>query len=256
MNKLVWSKTGDNIDLSPCNYPVYEYLVNILRQKNTKYKTSIQEIESMVQELEILFETISQNSLLKLGKPLFNNMTIDPFDQLTLNKAHNLLILSQIDNPEHCSTEWETRSRINKLIHALEKVFNKLQLDAVDGNYDFPNVFDTRSISGFQSANLAFEYHFFGRSMFDKWNNFDDNIDDVELNDFRTFNTQLVLGFKKSWSSTMPIEYEQWANKLNVEPIAPVIALANIKDLEVHLKTYRELMYRNCKIQDNFIILE
>jgi hypothetical protein len=253
--QIVWNKTGDSIKIDLCQPLLYEYLIDTLSKNSTVYTANIEEIDSTVAELNSLINKLSNSTKEKFGHSEFEEIFIDPFDQGTLNKAHNVLILTQSLYPNFADEHWEIRSNINQLIHNLEKTFNRLNLDALNGNYHFDNPFNITDISNFHVANLSFEYNHHGRSLINKWEYFDDNIFDVETNDFRTLNTKLVLSIKRPMTLSIPYEYQEWADKLGVIPIAPLIPLANIQKLNENLSVYREVIYKNLMLKNNFIVL-
>jgi hypothetical protein len=144
--------------------------------------------------------------------------------------------------------------QINHAVHKLESKFNQINFEISNGSWqEFSNIFDryilTNSIANF---NLTFNH--LGRTLYDKFHTFDLNLEHDDENSF-----DQLLGFvdlKLLPAQTIPLsqEYQQWCRTMNQVVCGNNLTLGNIPDLHERLTEYRQLIYKNLKSNNNFLI--
>lgn len=254
MSKLVWSSTGDEISLIPCNNELYEYFVAQLRLSNTNRYIAqyIDHTELFVQLDESLF-VVNKILTSKLKLDIFDIIEPNWHDQDLLNRLHRswVKLHQQYPNINSICEGIEEGSgihlnRLNKLIHSAEQQFDSLSL--VNDTDSFENIFDyDLTMQGI--AGLMINYNNLGRSTFNKWLNFDNNYEDSDTNNFKEIYTELTLSLSRPRVYGIPKEFPhtQWQNDK--------IGLANFDKLEENLLNYRQLIYKNFRLASNFIEL-
>lgn len=260
MAKLVWTVSGDEIPLTPCNNALYEYFVNQLDVHGVnRYSCKPVDIDSSINELEHCLHGV--NSILTSKFNLTSLIIEEPnwLDQNLINELHRRWVKLHCDYPsiEVLCEQIDSGSsdkfyRINKLLHHLESAFDSVNL--TNDLKFFPNIFD-EDITTFGKTNLMIDFNNLGRTTFNKWVNFDSVVNDVDTNDFNELWTALTLNLSKPYSSTPPNEYVEWASRHNRRPSGESVGLANIIGLEDKLLEYREVVTRNSHVSNNYITL-
>lgn len=253
MPKLVWTLTGDEIPLIPCNNELYEYFVSQLKlNKVNKY------VAPWIDYSELMFnlnESYSVINLLLKNKIHCNTLDeVEPnwLDQKFLNRLHrNWVKLNQIHPniaellekfQEGASRHWH---RFNKLIHDMEESFDEFQL--VNDIKSFENIFD-RDLTMIGIAGLRIDYSNLGRSTLNKWTLYD-NGHEFDTNNFKEIYSELILSLARPRTHSIPLEYN------NDQLLGDKIGLANFDRLEDNLLNYRQLVYKNFRLESNFIEL-
>jgi len=254
MPKLVWTLSGDEIPLIPCNNELYEYFVSQLNTFN------INNYSAMSIDHSELFAQFDEavSVLNKVLKDKFKCLIFDLkdpnwHDQTLLNQLHRDWVKLHQAYPT-ITTLLETIEpgssiymyRLNKLIHNMEQQFDRF--DLVNDVVSFENIFDydltTCGLDG-----LMINYNNLGRSSLNKWLNFDIVDDDSDTNNFKEIYTELTLSLSRPRSYTLPAEYKK--NSL----LGDNIGLANFDKLEENLLNYRQLVYKNFRLPSNLIEL-
>lgn len=262
MAKLIWTTTGDEIDILPVDYKVYEYFVENLNQTQQNcYKTEL-DLEQPIAELNNYLTTVNNLFKTKFNIGLLDIDNIDLLNQTHLNSLHQRWVELHLQYPEieNLSEKISPGTKIqlykiNKLIHRLEESFNLINFETPDPNVNFHNPFGP-TILNFDSANIRIDYNNLGRSTYNKWQNFDEQFTGVDLNDFKELYTSITVTLTKPTSSTAPKEYTDWAICHNIQPHGSRLNLAIFDKLEENLLKYRKLFYKNSRITSNYFILK
>lgn len=253
MPNLVWTLTGDEIPLIPCNNELYEYFVSQLdAHRVNRYCAPYTDHSDMFDQFNEAVSTL--NTVLKNKFKCSTFDLTDPnwHDQTLLNQLHREWVKLHQQYPSIGSIIERTEPgssiylyRLNKLIHAMEQQFDQFQL--INDTVSFDNVFDydltTCGLDG-----LMINYNNLGRSSFNKWLNFD-SIEDSDTNNFNEIYTELTMSLARPRSYPVPKEYNN--NRL----LGDKIGLANFDKLEENLLHYRQLVYKNFRIASNIIEL-
>ena len=254
MHKLVWSSTGDEISLIPCNIDLYQYFVEQLNllDRNRYISMHIDHTDLFAQ----LNESLSVvNRLLKEKFKIFCFDIPDPnwHDQRLLNQLHREWVTLYQTHPQ-ISTICESIEsgssfhfyQLNKSIHSAEQQFDSFTL--INDIASFENIFD-KDLTMQGVAGLSINYNNLGRSTFNKWINFDTAITDSDTNNFKEIYTELTMSLARPRVYGVPKEFGQ--QRLQGDRIG----LANFDRLEDNLLNYRQLVYKNFRLESNFIEL-
>jgi len=256
--KLVWDKTGDFINLEILNHKVFQFLIEYWKSNNsnkflphTKFSLDIT-YKKLKKSLKIT------NKILKFFK--IDDLEIDlNLDQNTLNLLHEKWVILQRKHPmisALCEKKFEGGKfhfdNINHQIHILENGFNFLignnDLTAIKNNFD--------DITTFNFANIYLEYKNPGRQTFDKWINYDNNVYDIDKNDFSEFYGFVNINLNRPYKKLPPPEYIKWCQDRKINAYGDKISLANFENLEYNIKTYRELFLKNFTLSNNYVSFE
>jgi hypothetical protein len=248
--KLVWQKTGDFIDCDPIDYSFVEFWLD--NQNNFEWNTtSCFPQQELIDELTILIDRVHIN-LNKLKISLIDTPA-DFVCQNTLNTLHRNWVQLHLTHPNISNlfgSEFKIDiERINKALHELEESWN-----LVIKSEQLPFVNTHRIPMNFGDSNIKILYANLGRSTYNKWLNFDDNVTDVDTNNYNEINPLLLLKLNRSHSTTPPLEYANWCSKHQVRPTPDKILLANFKDLASKQDTYRSLFMKNFVLNNNDVI--
>lgn len=142
---------------------------------------------------------------------------------------------------------------VNMTVHRLENIFsNNREYSSINkwADLGFENPFIESMTSNLDRVNFSFGYTYVGRQYYDKWLNWDTDLEcsdhyNYELLEW-SFNLNLGRPQTHEWSS----EFIQWTKKTNAKPISTQLPIANIINLENNLTTYRKMLYRNAKQQN------
>lgn len=255
MSKLIWTATGDTIDLVVDNHEVYDYFLTNINASNTNryhlvdfdYKSIRDELLDKFQQLQSFFRT-------KLRDNTFE-FDIDPSNQQDLNHLHRTWVKYHQKYPNIGKLfDQQILSRINKLIHAIEELSQEFLISTDKPEYCFENIFGV-GILQHGIFNLSVEFNNLGRYTFNKWVN-GDNVEDTDTNNFKDFYTTLKICVRPPELFPLPIEYQNWCKKLNIDCVGSQLPLANFDNIDNNLLKYRQLVLRNSLVENNFIILE
>jgi hypothetical protein len=143
---------------------------------------------------------------------------------------------------------------INVKIHNLEHIFNNLNYESNTHEWiEFPNQ-ALKSILTNDKCNLRFGFSHLGRSLYQKFCTFDN---DLEFNDENSYDQLLkFLTLNMEPPQTIPLskEYVTWCNRHNRIPIGDYLNIANIVDLNRYLTSYRKIIFQNDLQKNNFSI--
>lgn len=263
MAKLVWVITGDEVEIQPVDPQIYEYFVSNLDQnQQNRYRTRSLELARSIAELTNCLTEVGNLLQTKFGINSWSTDSVDLLDQACLNHLHTTWVNLHLQYPGIASLSdkilpgtGDQLYRINKLIHALEESFNLLHFETPEPATNFSNPFGP-GILNFDSSGIRVDYNNLGRSTFNKFKNFDDQINGPDLNDFSEIYTSITVSLARPYTGTAPKEYIDWANSHNIQPHGSTLNLAQFDKLEENLLKYRKLFYKNSCITDNYFTLK
>jgi hypothetical protein len=263
MAKLVWEKTGDVIDINPVNHEVYAYFVENLNQHNQNfYKLQSLELENQISDLTDHLITVDTFFQTKFNIQRWDLSDIDLLDQCQLNRLHRVWVELHLQYPNIADLSDQINPgmaiqlhKINKGIHKLEESFNWLSCRTPDSTVSFFNPFGTK-ILNFDTAGIQVDYNNLGRSTYNKWKNFDNQVDSNDTNDFKEMYTSIIVSLAPPATGVAPKEYMSWAKDHNIQPHGSTLNLAQFDKLEENLLKYRKLFYKNSSITDNYFTLK
>jgi len=138
---------------------------------------------------------------------------------------------------------------VNISVHHLESAFNKLNLEfRADQKWNvFDNPFAKTMVSNNDIVNFSFGYTYVGRQYYDKFCNFDT---DLQYNDHYNYET-LELAFQLDLAKPQTVPYSKefikWASDHNVSPVTTQLPIANLANIDSNLFEYRKILYRNSR---------
>ena len=90
-----------------------------------------------------------------------------------------------------------------------------------------------------------------GRSSWNKFINWDNNIVDTDTNDFECLSGRIELNLNRPLTIDPPIDYVNWCQTHGVPAAGKCISLGNIVDLDRDLSQIRKILVRNIHEQTN-----
>jgi hypothetical protein len=240
--KLVWSTTGDEIEIVPSYQKLCDLYTDVVQEKNTFFcadqKISVDHIQLYHHNLNNVLEHLSVlgiNHQFEIG---------DPFDQQHLNRQHKAWVAVQQKYPRISevlgkgAVYWHA---INKSIHACEEMWQQTWKNK-HTNWLAPNPY--KHILSFSTNNVRLHYADLGRSTFNKFENHDNDLEDAS--DYSQISGEIVIDLSRPIDYTPPNSYIRWCMDRGLKEIpGKYMNLGNIKDLEPRQEDYRRILFRN-----------
>jgi hypothetical protein len=258
MSRLVWTNTGDTIELNPIDGDVYNYFVEQLNQRSINHYTMPDlGYDFLSKELVTKFDQVQKLFRNKLKSSAFD-FEFDSGNQEHLNTLHRHWVKVHQEFP-NIGKLFDTQipgvlDRINKLVHAIEESTYKFEIESLDSTMIIPNPFGT-DILKHGIFNVSISFNNLGRSSYHKWVN-NDTIHDTDTNNFFEFHTTLMLKTLPPVKQSNPPEYQTWCDQHGLPCVGSQMPLANFDKLDNNMLQYRQLFYKNSLIENNFITLE
>lgn len=257
MYKIVFSKTGDYINIVVENKELLEYWLSELKRTNK----DIFKLQSSTfsDNTELSKNVITVNSILSKFKiEPFPDSTNNWLDQSELNRLHEQWVKMQHLYPNIVNLlrkipkGLENFNRINTLIHKIEK---KVEIEYIN---DTELVWQTKNIFGPGIAklgmwNIQISHQNLGRTTFSKWQNYDDNVVDQDTNNYTHLGGLIQINLARPYTVNFPIEYLKWCEKFKITPYGQLLPIGNF-DLDI--TTSRILFHKNVGIENNTISFE
>lgn len=255
--QLVWESTGDSLDIVGEDSRVIDYWIE---QINLSNKNSFELVDGSIVDndsIKMLSDNIRDinNILIKFKiEPLIDN-TLDFLNQDNLNKAHEkwvklhhkhkiISLLSKFKG-----NELKKFRDINNLIHEIEKP------TIIKYDNDFVNVWQVKNPFGsdilkFGTWQVELHYQNLGRSTYEKWLNFDNNLVDSDTNNFTHFGGKIHFYIGKPFAYHAPEEYVKYCSTNNVTPYGNKLPIGNFTE---SITTLRHVFNKNVGIKNNRI---
>lgn len=142
----------------------------------------------------------------------------------------------------------------NPHIHVLEGVFDNIRFTVSDSwTKIVDNPFDKKLLTN-NHANLCISFNHLGRTLYNKYQNFDEDLKFDDENSFNELLGDVTLSFKPSQTIPLSAEYVAWCKKNNREPIGHNLNIGNIPDLYRNVSKYRILVFKNLLAKNKFSI--
>lgn len=288
---LTFDDTGDSIPFVAVNPDILEYYTDALNRENSNKFFSIDQtapnISRSIDSLIDIVEQVNQWPIEILENRITELTTLDCLDQHLLNYLHANWVNSQKtlydiqEKRSRYSSEITERihdmypdeiskapigdilkklnldnlyDQINTRIHTIETCFAYMKFSCNQKKwFDVINPFGKDRITN-NITNLEISFNHLGRSLHDKFCNFDL---DLEFNDENSFDQLLgFVGLRLIPPQTIPLsqEYISWCTKHGKVPSGVRISLGNIPDLDKKLLDYRKIILRNLKSSNAFFI--
>lgn len=241
--KLVWSSTGDEIDIVPSYQKLCDLYLDVVQDKNAFfcYEQSIEpdHIQSYHTHLSSVLEQLAVVGIaheFELG---------EPFDQQHLNRQHRAWVTIQQKYPRlpdilgPNAVHWHA---LNKCIHACEEMWQQTWKNT-HTSWLAPNPY--KNMLSFSIANVRIHYADLGRSTFNKFQNYDNDLG-TDTSDYAQLSGELVISLSRPLDYTPPSSYIRWCLERGLKEVpGRCLNLGNIKDLEARQEDYRRILFRN-----------
>ena len=261
LGKLIWETSGDEI-LFKITFPdLFEYYLDQLKQKNSnnffcrKKKFS----NDLISALQHSIQNVEQ---LKDKLPfVIDDWSGDVLDQNYLNKLHRDWVKTGITYPKIISLLRVMKNadvhyrNINLDLHNLESSFNYEFVNYNTDPFQVENIFG-KKITGFDFNNLMLGFDNLGRSTWEKFKNWDNNVNDTDTNDYQMLGGIVNFSLSRPLTRQPPLNYVEWCQYHNVEVTGTSISLGNIVDLNKKLTDIRKILIRNTDEQNNQFFFE
>jgi hypothetical protein len=257
--KIVWSSTGDWLDLDPTNYDLVAYWINSLDrdQINTFHLGQSQFDLNWPAALRIHIQTIDTFLRDKLKiTALSNFQEQNLIDQTVLNELHRTWVKLLVDYPKlvnvmlhdtHNELHYHW-NQVNKKLHLIEESFQSLYV--AKEYWETPNIFGT-DILNFNIQQIQLTFSQAGRSTFNKWKIFDFNMTDTDTNDFFNIGSEVLINLNNPESHEAPKEYVDFCNANSIPVTGRYLNLANFKNYAADLTNIRHVYLRNIAHENN-----
>ena len=250
---LVFTKSGDTIKLVSHNAKLVNYYIESLNNKNKNnfqiYNNNLIDnicyLEQCVEEINFYFSSKLNCKTFSefIGLPLYN--------QNTLNKLHMVWVKFQLHNERAIKLLYKAdnilmkRFRdINNILHNIEDTKFKVSNFNSFDMWSTENIFGT-DIIDFNHYNVEIQFNNLGRSTYEKWKNHDNNIDDIDTNDFQLLSGELLLRTDKPYNQSAPETYKNYCKNNGFKLVGNTVGLGNFVE---SIDIVQDVLYRNMKI--------
>jgi hypothetical protein len=259
--KLVWENTRDEIVFVPTFPDLLDYYINQLDQQNSN-KFFCKESKFNHNIVDELQRCLASTQPLSTKIPMeIDDWSGNVYDQEYLNRLHKQWVKTGLRYPKLPNLLKSMGNKdvdfrnINENIHLLEKSFDCEFINYKDNPCQIENIFG-KNILSFDIANLMLGFDNLGRSSWNKFINWDDNIVDTDTNDFTCLSGRIELNLNRPLLIGPPVDYVNWCRSHDVPAVGHSISLGNIVDLEQNLLEIRKILVRNMYEQTNTFSFE
>ena len=237
ITELLWSIGKSNEILWPMAEHYFKVQENILDYLDQTLLNSLHDSWVKTQQVTVEFEKLlnsSDSEKASIGK-------------LLETEYPNNIIKGQITDVLDKLGYLFPYEEVNQNIHRLENAYHELEFSNADRYNVFDNPFYDSMTSNNNICNFYFGYTYLGRQYYDKFKNFDK---DLDFNDHFNYNKlEYTVNISLRNQETIPFskEFLAWCIKKNVKPIGKQIPFANILNLDDKLFEYRKVLYRNSR---------
>ena len=255
--KLVWESTGDTLAIAVENLSLVEYWVN---QINISKKNSFELISSSF-PLDEVTRDLSNNVksineiLKKFNLNYLGSHEVDFLNQDNLNLIHSQWVKLQQDyNILSVLSKFgggviQKFHDINKLIHQIENSSFINYINDSSTTWQVINPFGAEILQ-FGTWQVELHYQNLGRSTYEKWFNFDNNLIDTDTNNFTHIGGEVRFHIGRPFRSSAPLEYINFCSTKNIKPYGSKLPIGNFKE---PITVLRHLFNRNVSIKNNRI---
>jgi len=259
---LVFNDSGDSIEFDAIQPDVVGYYVDWLDASGTNdFAVRAKQTEPLTHydrsELRQFMAELKDRLRDEFGIRCLDDidLTTDWYNQDKLNRIHECYVKACLkDNPNINYVLSETPDELHKFltlnqgVHWSEKRWMARFMNAIHQppEYILPSMNPfTYDITTFDLCNLSIMYNGLGRQTYNKWECFDENIDDVDTRNFEDLYGEIHLNLDRPRTILPPPEYVEYCTDHNVVAYGTHVALGNALDLPNRLGMYREIMHDN-----------
>lgn len=249
MAKIIWHRTGDELNFIPCHPEMFDYYLQHINDDG-------------VNKFSVTRDFIPRDDFIKLRRALdscfelsskipfdISDWHSDLLDQAYLNQLHREWVKTGQKYPKiilllkHLGKDKDFRD-INTLLHNIETNFRIEFSNYTIDPYQIKNPFGP-GLLDFQGANIFMEFDNLGRSTWDKFINRDCNVHDSDTNDQTMLSGKITINLYRPLSTTVPIEYVEWCNNMQLPVMGRFLRVGNLVGLDKSLLEIRHIFMRN-----------
>lgn len=142
--------------------------------------------------------------------------------------------------------------KINILIHDIEGSFKFIRAEADTPEWiEIPNIFD-KSMTNNHIANLSIDFNHLGRTLYNKFQNFDLNFDYNDENTYDQLLKNVSLKFRPPETINFSAEYVNCCQRSGRLPTGDFLNIGNLVDVTNKLTDYMQIVYKNAKAKNKF----
>lgn len=255
--KLVWTSTGDTLSIGVEDSKVIDYWFGQIKLSDAN---SFQLIHSGIpnshqfDELRTNLEFVN-NILAKFKIDPLMDHTADWVNQDNLNLLHEkwvklhhkhkiIELLSKFPNDAV-----RKFNDINSLIHKIESPAQVSYINDTKTVWQTTNPFNP-DILKFGRWQVELHYQNLGRSTYEKWANFDNNLVDTDTNNFTQLGGEVCFNLGRPYSTPAPYEYVKFCYDNDVKPYGNKLPIGNFNE---SITTIKHVFIKNVGIENNRI---
>ena len=268
--KLVFEQTGDELPFNGINNEVLELFIDKIFVANNQYRC----INEYTIKLKNTTDSVNHflNSIgVNIVFPYVNTLNQRDLNYLHAFWAKSIQKKLEIkdypvileyypDYKTHCTLpeiahklQVQSVEDLNFLIHDIETFFTNNNFFATEQitwlSVPWASQFSTNDI-----ANISVPRHFIGRTLEDKFRNFDDKLEFNDENNWEDMPTCLNINFGKPRTIEFSKEYKDWCKKLQRQPLGNQLNIGNFVNIDENLTVYRTIMYNNIQAGNSFSV--
>jgi hypothetical protein len=256
--KLVWSQTGDSLDLDLDNPVVAEYWVDQLTrdQKNQFVCTEVnipntQELVDALTAVNAVLEKIKLDPLMDPACDWINqdNLNILHERWVKIQYKHKNIVNLISKFPNNVIEQFHN---VNLLIHKIENPIKASYINDQRVTWQTPNIFGPE-IAKFGVWQAEIHYQNLGRSNYEKWKNYDSNLIDTDTNNFTHIGGLVYFNIGHPVLQSPPANYVEYCQQHNISPYGNKLPLGNFK---ISITDLRHIFNKNVNIKNNTITFE
>lgn len=272
--KLVFENSGDELPFYGLNNEVLELFIDKIFVANSQYrriteytiklKNTTDTINTFLNSIDVDIVFPQVNTLHQTDLNYLHEFWAKHTNKQLKIKDHPLLLELFPDNKTHCNlyeiaskyqlgTLLQSVEDINILVHDIETIFTSNKFFTTEQIlYTFTpwaSAFSTNDI-----ANISVPRHFTGRTLENKFRNFDNKLEFDDENNWDDIPTCLHINFARPRTLEYSKEYKDWCKKLHREPLGNQLNIGNFVNIDENLTAYRTIMYNNIQAGNSFSV--
>jgi len=245
--------SGDKIQFEVINSEIAKYYIDNLNiQNKNKFRIKSNWIDLCTSRLQNLEKCIADsNDILSSLGTNFNFSYQKLLDQSDLNRLHYEWVISHslplkngnLNNILYNKNLIDDYNQLNIAIHKIESVLFKpikYTTDWCSINNPFPKTILTNN---FQNLQIGFNH--LGRTLFNKYETFDNDLEYNDENTFDKLHNCIYIHLAKPKQVPFSDEYVSWCKKMNKPVSGEYIDIGTLTNLSKKLTYYREIIYNN-----------
>jgi hypothetical protein len=266
--ELIWKKTQDRLLFEAINSDVAEWFVDTSQRLGNNYAIADQktdgprrshDTEKLISEITHDINQVNK-FFISMRQPVIS-IPDDWCNQIQLNKlhkdwAHTRKAWPRLPNMLHKLDRllFDNYQEMNCHIHLIEHSFRYEFRDS--SNWRVDNIFKDNMYE-WEVCNLSISYPGHGRNAFEKFENLDDDLADIEIDNCNWDNIDAFLSVNlgRPYKLTPPTEFLDWCQEKKLVPHTHTLPMANLADWRNTITQARKIFMSNVKIPDNHFSL-